>query len=186
MKNSEFISLFFLLIVSYSCQKPISKEYTIIQGLVSNQTCLYENESTILKNVIVEDERGKGNYIKYFFNGKTKLVFWFPSMGCTSCLDEELFNLKGALNEISNDNVLVISKFDNLRGMKVFRNSNRIDCRCLNIKQDSLGFSFEKEKRPCVFLCDSTLKVSCFFIPERDCPTLSLNYYCTIKKRFFQ
>jgi hypothetical protein len=192
-KNKNLTIILLITICFFFCNKNKTKNSETRDFIASRELLsvsedikeIYKNESDSLHNIIVQDYNGDKNKLISFIGNHSKLVFWFPNFGCQSCLDEELFFLKDALKKISDNDIVVISKFDNLKGLKLFKISNDFKCKCLNTQQDSLGASFEKMNRPCIFLLDSTMKVNCFFIPKRNYPELTMYYYKTIIQRFY-
>ncbi len=121
--------------------------------------------------------------LKRIVGNRPKLIFWFTNNHCTDCIHQELDKIEKLKSKLGDDNILVIANFHNER-----------DLRVLALKYDLMS-SFYKEIDPLktsdivdyphLFTLDQKLQVENFFVPSKEFPTLSDEYYLGIIEKVF-
>lgn len=118
-------------------------------------------ENTTLKNITVTDYKGNKNPIVEIVDGK-KLVYRFSEVSCRACVDMDIEILKQLGDSIGHNNIMVISKFDNLTRMNAMLNAKNFNSPYFNYN-GKLGLSVEKDtltEPGFFFLIDNNLRIS--------------------------
>jgi hypothetical protein len=115
------------------------------------------------------------------------LVFRYFENNCSTCIEEELLNIKNHSSEIGNENIFILvtsnSPEDLTTTLKV-RNMERIRIR--NIPDTEVIFSKRLSgNKPFYFVLDSVSHANMIFEPDLRVPGLTEKYFEAITKRFF-
>lgn len=114
-------------------------------------------------------------------------VWRYFENSCSSCLDQEIINLKKYSPMIGSENILVLTTFYNLRDLNVsFTSRNILDFRMINVIDSEL-FSTKKEfhNSQFYFVLDSTGYANMIFEPDARIPNLTRRYFEKIIEEFF-
>jgi hypothetical protein len=145
------------------------------QRILENERCILnpslslvnlKNDTISMSNLQLE----KGKY----------LVLFFSAEHCSDCVDYCLTQIKTLLQENEIDKLLLFASKYKLRDLYVYARSNKFpDSVFYNI--DSLRIPIEQIKQPFMFILDDELTVSHFFIPRKEIPEQTNQYFKTIK-----
>lgn len=130
--------------------------------------CFYINEGRSLKNDLCLSDKGiKSNLFDEIKRNKLNLVLLFNQNDCSSCVESVLFKL-GCISHIKDFNFTIISDFNSISSMKYLKLKYKLDS--ANILK---MYSMDTIKTPCIFLIDNEIRISKFFILNKDSYMLS-------------
>ena len=118
---------------------------------------------------------------KAFFWMKPKLVFRYKEIGCRPCIEMQLSLLKDFSQEIGAENILVVSSYKSRYDMLSFKKINNFDFSIINI--DSLVNEIENISY--YFVIDSTMIAKSVFVPLKEIPDLTRDYFKLIRGKYF-
>lgn len=123
----------------------------------------------------VHDVNNQSLFFRQLLGEKNKLILRFSELSCNVCVDSELLNLKKFVNMFGPDNVLILATYKNLRDLLVFKRINRVEFPVYNIPENV--FPVEQAGGPFLFVANSRQKALMPFIPNKEIPNLSADYY---------
>ncbi len=111
------------------------------------------------------------------------LIFKFSEFNCNTCVDKQIELITKWKKKSKTNNVLIITKYNNIRDFIIFKRLNSLDnILILNLKQP-LNIGLEED--PFFFTINKTLEVNDFFIPIKEKPNRTLDYLNAISKKHF-
>ena len=159
--------------------------YSLLTGNIEKH---YEFENTIIDEFEITDNENNTYYFSKILDDKTskhKLVFFFSSYSCNSCIDSEIKNIKSYEHLIDQDNIIILAQYESIRQLRSFLSNQELTIPVYCVNSNSLNI-LDTENTPFYFLINSNMKMEMFFIPIKEIPSYSKMYYMTIYKRFFE
>ncbi|WP_417941932.1 hypothetical protein [Flavobacterium sp. RS13.1] len=109
-------------------------------------------------------------------------------LSCSICVDSTMLDLRKFLtnNKLKN-RVIILTSYNTERDLVLFRRLHQMgDIEIFNIKENEISLAIENEKKPYMFIIDSTLISRSLFIPEKTISGLTNLYLTSIKKNFLK
>lgn len=134
-------------------------------------------ENTILKNIEITDTANNGLALNKIIRGP-KLIYRFSEVSCRACVNTDLYILKQLGDSIGEDNILIITEFDNLNKMNAMLNAMDIKSPYYNFK-GKLNLSIERDsvtQPPFFFILDNKLRIR-FAYKTDDAHDFSSSYF---------
>lgn len=137
------------------------------------------NGSTLLQNI-----DGQLLTIRDLSEHKS-LIFYHPGNLCEDCY-QEVFNEFANVSKKANSkiNIVLISKFHNLRSAKIAAKKLKIKNEIYTIDTPDLNIIYHNQLVPYFFVLDSTLIKKYLLIPDKNTPGV-VNFYLSIINRTF-
>jgi len=153
--------------------------------LLSNQRLLSQNSYfKISRSLKLSKENGEEVVLSKLLDNEYKIVFRYSEFTCMDCIRKEMGNMKALSEKIGKNNILVLASFDNQRDFYINKRVNNIDLPIYNIPLKSLDNTIENFNIPYIFILDKDCSVSNIFLPYRDMPHLTEEYFKDIIKFF--
>jgi uncharacterized protein YktA (UPF0223 family) len=112
-----------------------------------------------------------------------KMIIFLPEINCHTCSEREIKILKDFIQPEQRARIIVISKFQNKRELKLFEINSGL--KTYEIMNDNELFKdITLNKTSVVFLISPFLKGYCFLIRDKENSKLFERYYQMIQKRF--
>ena len=117
--------------------------------------------------------------------GKTPKIFFRDSeLKRSVCVDGQIKLIKPLVKELGRENIILLSTYRNHRSGIIFKRINNLDVEIYNLGDQNLGLPPEHSNAPFVFITDSTLTARLVFVPAKEIPALSEEYYKVLRIRF--
>lgn len=111
------------------------------------------------------------------------LVVRISPLSCSICVDSTMLILRKFINNNLKDRVIILTSYNTQRDLVLFRRLHQMaNIEIFNIKEDEITLPIENEKKPYMFIIDSTLISRSLFIPEKTISGLTDLYLRSIKK----
>jgi len=94
--------------------------------------------------------------------------------------------LSALIKEIGPKNILVITSYYNQRELYNFMRVNNITENVFNIGTANLGLPVESYDVPFLFMTDRSLRTKALFVPNKQDPAMTKQYFLSMKERYFQ
>ncbi len=141
--------------------------------------------TAVPKNLKVVPEDGIARDLKEVVLKHRKVIlFSFSETHCGSCWEAELEKIK-KLKQTKNalyDKIIVISKYTNNRHLTILKDLKKIDFEIYNIQGEML---LNDLNMPFYFLLDSDFIYKDFFIPIKELPNLTDQYFEAMSTKNF-
>jgi hypothetical protein len=132
-----------------------------------------QNDNQFLdKELVLKKNDGSSCFLDSLID-EPKLIFRYTSLNCNSCVDKQLTLLNRYTN-IIRDRILILTYYENLRDLYLFKRLNSLEFETFNI--ESLNIPFEELQFPYFFVIDENLNISDSFLPLKSDTTLTINY----------
>lgn len=142
------------------------------------------NGKILDKNSIVTDEKGNKRLLSEIIKG-SKLILRYSDLNCNTCIDEQINNLNKNIQQIGDENIILLTTYENYVYMQRFRKANRIKFAIYNV-DDNLNNEIGDIGMPYYFiLCEDNFRISNMFIGMREIPELTTDYLESIEKKYF-
>lgn len=116
--------------------------------------------------------------------GEEKIIFYFSENSCPPCVDQELNNLKEISNRIEENNIILLASYSNKRHFNLFLKQHSLPFKAFFLNNERISFPNEMKNIPFLTVTDSSFKPRLLFIPDKNFPEFSVQYYDVLKKRF--
>jgi hypothetical protein len=143
------------------------------------------SDASVLKNIKIESSDNRLVWLKDVIGNSPRIVMVYSELNCGVCVDNEVENLKKIAVDVGSENIIFLSSYNNPRDMWTFKRLNKLDMDIYNLHYQKLGIPIEDDNTPFIFLIDSTLTSTMVFMPIKEVPTYSEQYYTLMKQRFF-
>ncbi len=142
----------------------------------------FENQK-ILYNPIIVSENGEEVTLKQLTNKNNKLiVFNFSEGSCDDCTIIELQKIKKIFYQDKNKvRILVLAKYSNTRHLTVFKKTHGLDFEIFRTKEGLL----KELNMPFYFVLDSDFILKDLYVPAKEIPDLTTDYFNIILKKHF-
>lgn len=117
-------------------------------------------ENKIIANISLKNIENEAIPISSVIN-ETKLVYRFTSTSCESCVIQDIEDLKYLGEIIGNDKIIIISSYENVRLLRMFKSREKINFDCYNYR-DNFNLSIEDDSirvSASMFLLDTTNRI---------------------------
>lgn len=147
----------------------------------------YSFENTAINDFEITD---KENNVLSFFDlisaGSSyyKLVFYFSSKNCGSCVESEMSNIQAFTHRIGESNIIILGQFQSIRQLRAFLTARKIDIPVYYVESNPFGILYE-ENLPFSFVVNKNMTAELVFIPIKEILSYSEMYYTTVYERFF-
>lgn len=111
------------------------------------------------------------------------LVLRYTELGCQMCVEEHLVFFKAFIDRLKEDDFLILSTYNNLRDLILFRRLNQIDYDIYNI--ESLKLPIEDANTPYLFVLQKDFTVSHLFMLDTDNLKQIEEYYNYIFSKYY-
>jgi hypothetical protein len=134
------------------------------------------NGISINKNVVLITEEGDKVTIGDIINGENKIMLKYNKLNCSVCNDEEIKNIKKELSKTNTEKIILISKYDELKELVIFKRVNNLHIPVYNLSEGMFLSPIDKKNYTYYFTIDSSLIIKDCFIPIQNYPELSKYY----------
>lgn len=134
------------------------------------------NGISIKKNVVLITEEGDKVTIGDIINGENKIMLKYNKLNCSVCNDEEIKNIKKELSKTNTEKIILISKYDELKELVIFKRVNNLHIPVYNLSEGMFLSPIDKKNYTYYFTIDSSLIIKDCFIPIQNYPELSKYY----------
>jgi len=142
---------------------------------------------SLLKDIVVCELGNKKTSLKKMSNGHKIVIVNFSNSKCFYCIEDILFFINKYKKEINLENVVLLGSFQNQRDHMMFKRGNNINFKIYNIYNQKLELYVETLNHPYIIITDSFLKIKSVFIPAKELPKRTDDYFrFCIKKRLFE
>ena len=157
LKNRIF--LFFLsMMFLFSCNKnDMGKEKLLVKVIYD----LIAYDAIDVIDIQIVDSEGVEWMLSEKVNS-TKLVFYLPDLGCSSCYEQELSLVRKMIPDDVKEKVMVIGSFSNVRELKLFERESGFSTYKMNNVTENFPMYMYNETSV-VFLLTEQLKCHAFF-----------------------
>lgn len=202
MKKTLIILLIFVVIIDILlCRKvilnnPKIKEMTFLLEEKNQEVLNFEqnftneklnNNSFLNSNLYFFDLNRNRILAKDIFKEKYTLVLKYSELNCDDCIHAEINALRKSIKKF-NKSVILLAHYQNRRDLFVyFKEYQKLGLKNIKmylIENNSLGIKADKINMPYYFCIDSTLRMTNFFIPQKDKSKLSESYLLSTCKNF--
>lgn len=135
-------------------------------------------------SISLERENGKTIQLKDLLDSEYRLFFNFTDINCSSCIAQEVGNIKKFANSTGVKHIVLIAKYRLSRDLIVFKRRNNLRMDIYNTKNQKLGLKIEEYNLPFYFIANNEGETKQVFIPEKERPNLSTKYYEAISGTF--
>jgi len=142
----------------------------------------YSDYIKLGKNIILTTENNKKIRLASIIN-KPTLVLRYSEFVCQSCVDNQIELLKKFGEETGEQNVLIISTYDEIRNLIIFKRANQLNMDIYNIEK--LKIPLDSENIPYYFVIDESFTIKHVFIPNNGIVSLTEKYLDFIWNRYF-
>lgn len=119
---------------------------------------LFSEYLFIDSSIIVSDIRGNEISIRKLINSP-KLVYSFTEMSCIACVKDDIETLNLLGDKIGSNNIIIISRFDDLKKLKIFAMQNVSKSKYYNlISMFKISIENTEHESPFFFIISSDLK----------------------------
>ena len=172
----------------YSQREIIDKQNkfkVFLNQLMANIELIYENGDFIIsQQTKVFDEDKNEILLRDLIKGNNKIIFRYSQLGCMACVDKELKRIDNLAKKIGYDKIIVLATYFSNRDLYSYKRVNDIKVEMYNIPIGSFHNDIEKLKIPYIFIVNKTLEIKSLFIPRKDIPQLTEEYYKYISSSF--
>ena len=137
----------------------------------------------VLKNIAVYDNENKKRLLNQLLNRKGKIIVNFSNSKCSSCIEDVLYFINKYKKEINLENVILLGNFQDQRDYIMFKHENKINLKMYNIYNQKLELEVETLNYPYIVITDSVLKAKSTFIPAKELPKRTDDYFKMIKNK---
>jgi len=160
----------------------VSDQNTITRSGLEKRTELQSLPLDIpLINVAAEDT----TTIESLVGGTPKLVFRYSELNCMQCVDQEVANIKSLAQEIGKEHIIIAATYDSIRDLFLFKRINNLEFPVYKLPDEGFRLPLDQANVPFLFMIDEEFQSKLVFVPEKNLPSMSEQYYDIIKSRFF-
>ena len=114
-----------------------------------------------------------------------KIILRLPELSCKSCFEESLTVFKKFIDKVGDDNVAIITKYQNPRDLFLFKRANNFSCSVYNIiEEGNLGLISKNNTFPFIFILDKSLRSNDLHVIRKGEPVLTKIYLDNIYKKY--
>lgn len=151
----------------------IGKHYSFENSAITDFEITDKDNNKLLFSDLMENE-----------SGEYKLVFFFSSTHCGSCIDSEMSNIQSFGHIVGKNHIIILAQYESMRHLRAFLASRKINIPVYCVKTNPVGI-LKEENLPYSFIVDKNMTAEFVFIPIKEIPSYSEMYYTTIRERFF-
>lgn len=180
-----------------SCQEEIKKNK--VSGMTSDidlnnnpkniidevRKITLKSENNIIKDLIFFDIDNNSYSLKKLVGDNPKIVFRFSDNHCSSCIDHTLKYLKKIEKEIGIGNIILIGDFTNRHSHSIFVRLNSEIHQKVYSYTENLQLSVDSLSLPYIFTINSSLRVKNVFVPLKEVPKRSSNFFKKLESTVF-
>jgi len=176
---------FSLVIVSKDCvrkRKSIEMMRFDVEAIAQKFIDQYRiNQKSLPEKDVLFGINGQTLSFKALYSGKNRLIFYHPGNLCSQCIKAVFDEFKAFVSKTDFENITIISKFENIREAKLFRDEYEIKGDIFGITSSEMDFKIRGESLPFFCVLDSTLTNCYTLIPHMKYPGM-VQYYIEILK----
>jgi len=166
-------------------EKKNTTEAIYFNGLVATKKTVafdYFLKTSILNNDILINNIENESFKKNLMKGVT-LVVRFSELNCGECVNSILFKTQKLVKN-KNIRVILFTNYSSMNSSRIIRKQFELnDIPAYNIVK--LNLPVEECGYPYCFTVDSSYRVSDVFVPDRNVPDLTSEYFRMVEKRYF-
>lgn len=134
----------------------------------------------ISESVLLKDIAGKSFPLGELIRGESKLIFRYSYIDCGVCIDSVISQIQEITKLDKLDDLIIITDSYSDRDFVIKNKRNDHPYPVYNISNSNLGISLEGKNLPFLFVVDSELRASKFFIPIKEVPYQTEQYLAYI------
>jgi len=197
MKNFSYLLLAIIMFLVMFCvvlfkeKKTLKAEYeSLVRDSKTDQTILFKSieESTYFKlpkGISISDSSGREVLIESLAAQNPVLIFRTSWSNCESCVKSQIESIESSLDLIQPGKVFVLTSFESINDMVIYRKHLRSNLNFINIKLESLkDLELEGGNSPYYFILSKDRTAKMIFIPLVSSIDLSRNYLRYIRKNY--
>jgi hypothetical protein len=155
-------------------------------SLLRNKILLQTTFSPVSVNLqsLATDTAGKELVLSELFKDKEKLVFFFTSKHCYSCIDAAIPRLDALANVIGLDKIILLAQMEEKRDIISFKAKYNTRLQIYNVDSFAIRGDAKQVNHPFLFLITNENQPHNPFFVESDLPEVSEDYLSFIKTYF--
>lgn len=166
---------------------------------ITKDNSLLETKNDLLKDQVLKNVFAKkmiwadtinvysannGFSIKELIDDENKLILWFSELSCRSCVDAQYQILVEKSDDISLENIILLTSSESTRIISPFKRVNEITKEVFSTRFDFYSGNLTPNS-PCYFVMGKDLEMSDIFYPEKDNLELTERYLDAIAHKYF-
>lgn len=142
------------------------------------------NENFSLKDKQVKDLKGETVLLKDIVKEETVLFIRFSELNCQECVEFALNKARRLSSQLGySDKVILLATYEDVQVLRVLMKNMQISFPVFLV--DTLDVPCESANFPYCFICDSMLRTSNVFIPDKYEKKLTNKYFELLQMRYF-
>ncbi|HTO16601.1 MAG TPA: hypothetical protein VLZ83_12580 [Edaphocola sp.] len=137
----------------------------------------------INEKLILENEDSEMISLKEILEYDKKLIFRFSDMACNECIDAQMNMLKNHSASFNENDIILIAS-GNKRNLLIKKNEFQLPFMIYFIEYEGLHFELERMNTPYYFVIDRNIIADLVFVPAKEIPLPTINYFNMLKDRF--
>lgn len=156
------------------------------------KTILFENiklnskyEGLVINDFPVFTENGVEIKFSKIIKDRNILILRYSELNCSPCVDSSISLLNNWVMKIGQENIVILSSYENQNHLNIFKRINNIYFPVYNIKEKIDGMQIEELNKPYIFSIDKKKEIHGLFIPEKTMPEMNIVYLNSIYTKYF-
>ena len=113
---------------------------------------------------------------------KKKIILKLSTLECSYCIEHSLNFLHEYEKLLGDENIMIMVNSESQRDFTIFKKSYGIQGNVFNINHQNLGLPVDSLNLPYLFITDFSLKPKNIFIPLKEIPIRTDDYFKTLTK----
>lgn len=152
--------------------------------LINNMQLQRMFEGTSLnRNIVVETEDSNSMLLGELIGHTPKIIFRFTDNNCMACIDSQMMLISKHVELFRSENILLLVSARVKRDIMIKLKQFNIDNQVYFISHIN-GIELEGYNTPYYFVIDEDCVMNLVFIPSKEIPLLTENYFSILNKRF--
>lgn len=156
--------------------------------LISNAKAHYTYEGTKLDDfTMTAIPSGEQALFSSILDGRYRLIFKTSPLNCQACVNTELGNIERFAKRIGGgERITILVEGSSTREIQAFMKDRNLGINVYKVPKGAMNGMLIKENAPFLCLVDSGMRADHLFIPIKEIPVFSKDYYGSIYGRFFK
>ena len=151
-----------------------SETNTVLYQLKKNIENTISSQDQKCENIELANSSGEKILLSEIIKGSKKLVFYFRNINCQVCIEDELEALKAFSNKNGKENIVLVTKFEQLKHHLLFERKYQLNT--FNLNTEDLSLPIEKLNVPFYMSIDKNLIANNIFQPTKIIPEATTIY----------
>ena len=137
----------------------------------------FSNSSLEMNTTIMVKQESSVIPFSDLLESEYKLFFNFSDINCTTCINQEVENIKAFSDSLGTEKIVLLANYRNERALIIFKRMNNLQNEIYNLNFEQLGLPIENYNLPYYFIANNSGITEHVFIPEKERSDLSAKYY---------